>query len=150
MRFSRSRQRGFIRLRRALDGHAAAGDGLKILVVDDNRDAADTCAMLLEISGHLVQTAYTGHAALELAEDFAPHAMLLDIGLPDLTGYELAERIRAASWGQDITLVAVTGWGQEEDRVRALQAGFDHHLVKPIAPEALEALLRPLAATAPV
>jgi len=121
-----------------------ADNGLKILVVDDNRDAADTCAMLLETSGHHVQTAYTGHAALELAEDFAPHAVLLDIGLPDVSGYELAQKMRAAPWAHDITLVAVTGWGQEEDRKRALEAGFDHHLVKPIAPEALDALLRPL------
>src|SRR5262249_47455370 len=75
-----------------------ADDGLKILVVDDNRDAADTCAMLLETSGHHVQTAYTGHAALELAEDFAPHAVLLDIGLPDVSGYELAQKLRAAPW----------------------------------------------------
>ena len=121
-----------------------ADNGLKILVVDDNRDAADTCAMLLETSGHHVQTAYTGHAALELAEDFAPHAVLLDIGLPDVSGYELAQKMRAAPWAHDITLVAVTGWGQEEDRKRALEAGFDHHLVKPIAPEALDALLRSL------
>lgn len=125
----------------------AVGDGLKILVVDDNRDAADTCAMLLEASGHLVQTAYTGRAALELAESFAPHAVLLDIGLPDVSGYTLAQRLRAAPWAQDITLVAVTGWGQEEDRKRALDAGFDHHLVKPIAPEALDALLRSLTRT---
>src|SRR5262249_53541237 len=121
-----------------------ADNGLKILVVDDNRDAADTCAMLLETSGHHVQTAYTGHAALELAEDFAPHAVLLDIGLPDVSGDELAQKMRAAPWAHDIPLVAVTGWGQEEDRKRALEAGFDHHLVKPIAPEALDALLRSL------
>jgi PAS domain S-box-containing protein len=124
-----------------------AREGLKILVVDDNRDAADTCAMLLEISGHHVQTAYTGHEALDLAESFAPHAVLLDIGLPDLSGYDLARQMRAAPCGQDLILVAVTGWGQEEDRKRALAAGFDHHLVKPIAAEALEQLLRSVTAT---
>jgi PAS domain S-box-containing protein len=121
-----------------------AGEGLKILVVDDNRDAADSCAMLLELSGHHVQTAYNGHQALEFAESFAPQAVLLDIGLPDVSGYELARKIRAAAWGHDLTLVAVTGWGQEEDRKRALEAGFDRHLVKPIAPEALDALLHSL------
>jgi PAS domain S-box-containing protein len=126
-----------------------AGEALKILVVDDNRDAADTCAMLLELSGHHVQTAYTAREALELSATFAPQAMLLDIGLPDLSGYELARRIRATDWGHDVTLVAVTGWGQEEDRKRALDAGFDRHLVKPIAPEALDALLHSLTTTPP-
>jgi two-component system, chemotaxis family, CheB/CheR fusion protein len=121
--------------------------GLKVLVVDDNRDAADTCAMLLELSGHHVQTAYGGRRALELAEAFRPHAILLDIGLPDINGYELAQRIRATSWGSDITLVAVTGWGQTEDRQRATQAGFTQHLVKPIAADSLDSLLRALGAT---
>lgn len=121
--------------------------GLKVLVVDDNRDAADTCAMLLELSGHHVQTAYGGRRALELAEAFRPHAVLLDIGLPDINGYELAQRIRATPWGGDIVLVAVTGWGQTEDRQRAAQAGFTQHLVKPIAADSLESLLRALSAT---
>jgi PAS domain S-box-containing protein len=133
-------------LRPAPEKHVR-GEGLKILVVDDNRDAADTCAMLLEISGHHVQTAYTGHEALELAESFAPHVVLLDIGLPDLSGYDLAQQVRESPWGRDLTLVAVTGWGQEEDRRRALAAGFDHHLVKPIAAEGLEELLRSVTAT---
>jgi signal transduction histidine kinase/ActR/RegA family two-component response regulator len=114
---------------------------LKILVVDDNRDAAESCAMLLELSGHSVQTAYSGRQALEIGETFRPHALLLDIGLPDLSGYELAQQIRAASWGQGTVLVAVTGWGQEEDRRRAFEAGFDHHLTKPIEAERLESLL---------
>jgi CheY-like chemotaxis protein len=103
--------------------------------------------MLLEISGHHVQTAYTGNEALELAESFAPHVVLLDIGLPDLSGYDLAQQARESPWGRELTLVAVTGWGQEEDRRRALAAGFDHHLVKPIAAEALEELLRAVTAT---
>jgi PAS domain S-box-containing protein len=123
---------------------SAAGAGMKILVVDDNRDAADACAMLLELSGHHVQTAYTGRRALELAESFRPHALLLDIGLPDLNGYQLAAKVRAAPWGRGIILVAVTGWGQEEDRRRAFDAGFDHHLTKPIAAETVEALLQSL------
>ena len=120
------------------------GAGLKILVVDDNRDAADACASLLELSGHHVQTAYTGRHALELAETFRPHALLLDIGLPDFNGYELATKIRASPWGCDVMLIAVTGWGQEEDRRRALEAGCDHHLTKPVAPETVESLLQSL------
>jgi PAS domain S-box-containing protein len=119
-----------------------AGAGLKILVVDDNQDAADACATLLELSGHHVQTAYTGRRALELAETFLPHAMLLDIGLPDLDGYQLAAKVRAAPWGGGIILIAATGWGQEEDRRRAFEAGFDHHLTKPIAAETVESLLQ--------
>ncbi|MFZ0501378.1 MAG: PAS domain S-box protein [Steroidobacteraceae bacterium] len=120
----------------------ASDVGLRILVADDNRDAADTCAALLELSGHDVQTAYCGLQALELAESFRPHAMLLDIGLPDLSGYTLAKHIRESSWGRRALLVAVTGWGQSEDRRRAYEAGFDHHLVKPVAPEAIESILR--------
>jgi PAS domain S-box-containing protein len=129
----------------ALDA-PVSGAGLKILVVDDSRDAADTCAMLLELSGHHVQTAYTGQRALELAETFRPHVLLLDIGLPDLDGYQLARKIRACSWGKGAVLVALTGWGQEQDRRRAFEAGFDHHLTKPIAVETVEGLLQSLSA----
>ena len=123
---------------------SAVDAGLKILVVDDNRDAADTCAMLLEASGHHVQTAYTGRQALELARMFRPHALLLDIGLPDIDGYALAQQVRAESWGRSVVLVAVTGWGQEQDRRRAVAAGFDQHLVKPISAETVESLLQSL------
>jgi PAS domain S-box-containing protein len=122
-----------------------ADAGLKILVVDDNRDAADTCAMLLEASGHHVQTAYTGRQALELARTFRPHALLLDIGLPDINGYQLAQLVRANPWGRSAVLVAITGWGQEQDRLRAVEAGFDQHLVKPISAETVESLLQSLA-----
>ncbi|HEX4267965.1 MAG TPA: ATP-binding protein [Steroidobacteraceae bacterium] len=121
---------------------APAGIGLRILVADDNRDAADTCAALLEISGHNVQTVYCGRQVLELVESFRPHAVLLDIGLPDLSGYTLAKHIRESSWGRRTLLVAVTGWGQSEDRRRAYEAGFDHHLAKPVAAEAIESVLR--------
>jgi CheY-like chemotaxis protein len=120
------------------------GPGLNVLVVDDNRDSADTCAMLLELSGHHVRTAYTARGALELGARFHPDALLLDIGLPDLDGYELAQSIRATPWGHAAVLVAITGWGQDEDRRRALEAGFDHHLTKPIVPERLESLLQSL------
>jgi len=119
---------------------------LKVLVVDDNRDAADSCAVLLKLSGHVVRTAYSGRRALERAESFRPHALLLDIGLPDLDGYQLARQIRAQPWGRDTVLIAVTGWGQEENRRRAMDAGFDHHLTKPIAAETVEAILQSLAA----
>jgi len=118
-----------------------SGAGLKILVVDDNRDAADSCAALLELSGHHVQTTYSGRRALELAEKFRPHALLMDIGLPDFDGYQLATSIRAAPWGRGIVLIAVTGWGQEEDRRRSFEAGCDYHLTKPIAAETMESLL---------
>jgi two-component system, chemotaxis family, CheB/CheR fusion protein len=123
---------------------SAGAVGLKVIIVDDNKDAADACAMLLELSGHHVQTAYTGRRALELAETFRPHALVLDIGLPDVNGYELAQRIRALPWGRHTVLIAVTGWGQEQDRHRAFEAGFDHHLTKPVEAEALEALLQSL------
>jgi PAS domain S-box-containing protein len=132
----------------ALSEAPTARPELKILVVDDNQDAADACAMLLELSGHHVQTAYTGLRGLELAESFHPHALLLDIGLPDLNGYELAAKIRGAPWGRGIILIAVTGWGQDEDRRRAFEAGCDHHLTKPVSVEAVESVLRSLGPTA--
>ena len=122
----------------------ASDIGLRILVADDNRDAADTCAAFLGLAGHHIQTAYSGRQALELAESFRPHAVLLDIGLPDWDGYTVARRIRESSWGRRTLLVAVTGWGQTEDRRCAFEAGFDHHLAKPVAPEAIESVLRTL------
>jgi PAS domain S-box-containing protein len=122
-----------------------SGVGLKLLVVDDNRDAADSCSALMELCGHHVQTAYSGQQALELAEAFRPHALLLDIGLPDIDGYQLAKTIRAAAWGERIALIAITGWGQEQDRRRAIEAGCDHHLTKPIDPERVDSLLQSLA-----
>jgi CheY-like chemotaxis protein len=117
---------------------------LRVLVVDDSQDAADTCATLLGLSGHTVRTAYTALGALELGERFHPQALLVDIGLQDLSGYELARRIRAAPWGRHATLIAVTGWGQEQDKRRALEAGFDHHLTKPVAADAVTTLLASL------
>jgi PAS domain S-box-containing protein len=120
----------------------AAAAHLRILVADDNRDAADSCATLLELAGHTVHTAYTGQHAFDLAKQFRPQAILLDIGMPELDGYEVAQKIRAEDWGRGIMLVAVTGWGQEEDKRRALTAGFDRHLTKPIDPSELESLLQ--------
>ncbi|MBA3476919.1 MAG: PAS domain-containing protein [Lautropia sp.] len=113
----------------------------RILVVDDNLDAAASLSMLLELDGHLTATAYDGQRALELARSFEPQVILLDIGLPLLNGYEVARRIREQPWGEDITLIAVTGWGQEQDRQQAVAAGFDHHLTKPLDPSRLASLL---------
>jgi signal transduction histidine kinase len=108
------------------------GGGLRILVVDDNRDSAHSLAFLLEAQGHVVRTAYDGLAALEAVEDFDPDAVVLDIGLPRLNGYEAARRMRARPRAKRLLLVALTGYGHEENRVQAQAAGFDHHLVKPV------------------
>ena len=113
----------------------------RILVADDNQDAANSLAMLLRLAGHEVHTAHGGQAALSLAGAVRPEFALLDIGMPDLDGYEVAKQIRAAPWGKDVKLIALTGWGQDEDKRRARAAGFDHHLTKPVDPESLEALL---------
>ena len=112
----------------------------RILVADDNRDSADTMGMLLQLSGHEVHVAHSGAEALETAKRVRPDVGIFDIGMPDLNGYELAERIRHEAWGAGMTLIAVTGWGQDTDRRRALAAGFDHHLTKPIEPDQLEHL----------
>jgi len=113
----------------------------RILVADDNRDAAESLAMLLEMAGHEVRVAHHGKAAVSLAQAFRPDTALLDIGMPDLSGYEVAESLRREPWAADIQLIALTGWGQESDRRRALEAGFDHHLVKPIDPDQLVGLI---------
>jgi PAS domain S-box-containing protein len=110
------------------------GSPLRILVVDDNRDSADSLGLLLEIPGNVVRIAYDGLHAVEMAAEFRPDVVLLDIGLPKLDGYQVAQRIRQQPGGMDLTLIALTGWGQEEARVRAKQAGFDSHLVKPVDP----------------
>ena len=103
----------------------------RILVLDDNRDAADTLAMMLELLGHDVRRLYDPFEALEEVERFDPDLVFLDIGMPNLSGYELARRLRAQPRGDERVLVAVTGWGQPDDRRRTAEAGFDHHLVKP-------------------
>lgn len=113
----------------------------RILVADDNRDGLQTLSMLLELEGHEVRTASTGLEALAVCAAWQPEVAILDIGMPELTGYEVAERIRREKWGASLTLVAVTGWGQEEQRRQARVAGFDHHLTKPIEPDALIRLL---------
>jgi CheY-like chemotaxis protein len=124
---------------RATTGVAAQG-GLRILVVDDNRDSAHSLALLLETQGHVVRTAYDGLTALEVVEEFAPDAVVLDIGLPRLNGYDAARRIRAQPRSKPLLLVALTGYGHEENRIQAQAAGFDHHLVKPVDLDVLQQL----------
>ena len=133
----------------AQDSAPGGGERLKILVIDDNEDAAEMCATFLELAGQDVRRAYNGRSALALAEAFRPRVALLDIGLPDISGYEVARSLRRAPWATNLLLVAVTGWGQDQDKQRALDAGFDHHLTKPIEPDELERLLQSIAHRAP-
>ena len=126
----------------------------RILVVDDNHDAAESLTLLLRIAGHEVQFTLDGEAAIGLAQQGQPDVMLLDLGMPKVSGYEVARRIREQPWGKHIYLVAVSGWGQANERLRTQEAGFDVHLVKPVAPETLNRLLastsaRPGRAVAP-
>ena len=102
----------------------------RVLVVDDNEDAADSLATLLDVMGYEVRVAYDGPEAIEAADAFRPEVGLLDIGLPQLSGYDIARHIRSTR-GEEVLLVAITGWGQEDDRRRAREAGFDHHFTKP-------------------
>ncbi len=113
-----------------------------ILVVDDSRDGADSLSFLLTAGGHDVVTAYDGRTALSLAQERLPDVVLLDIGMPDVSGYDVARSIRREAWGRNMRLIALTGWGQAEHRRRSLEAGFDDHLVKPVELEMLENLLQ--------
>jgi two-component system CheB/CheR fusion protein len=113
----------------------------RLLVVDDNRDAAESMSMLLQMWGHEVAFAYDGPTALQTAEQWLPQAVFLDIGLPGMDGYEVAARLRELPQAKDAVLIAITGYGQEDDRVRSKRAGIDHHLVKPVAPDALRNLI---------
>jgi two-component system CheB/CheR fusion protein len=144
----------------ALAGARAPGQGpmsangpaapRRILVVDDNRDAADSLAVFLSADGHEARTAYDGPEALEAARAYRPEAVLLDIGMPGMDGYEVARRLRQEPGLERALLVALTGYGQESDRRRSREAGIDYHLVKPVEPEELRALLaRPSGALSP-
>jgi PAS domain S-box-containing protein len=117
--------------------------GRRVLIADDNRDGAEIMGMLLEHSGYEVHLAHTGRDALAMAAEQRPDFAVLDIGMPGMSGYEVARAIRSQPWGATIKLIAVTGWGQEDDKRKAKDAGFDHHLTKPIDPNALEQLLTP-------
>ena len=116
---------------------------MKIVIADDNRDSADSMAMLLEAGGHEVHVAYDGAEAVETANRVQPDAVLLDIGMPKMNGFECARAIRGQPWSAGRLLIALTGWGQEEDKRRALEAGFDRHLTKPVDPVTLEGALHP-------
>jgi CheY-like chemotaxis protein len=113
----------------------------RVLVADDNEDAANTLASLLQLMGSEVRIAHDGNEALAAADLFRPEIVLLDIGMPGLTGHDVCRRIRAAEWGRSIVIAALTGWGQEADRRKSREAGFDHHLVKPVEVEALHRIL---------
>jgi CheY-like chemotaxis protein len=113
----------------------------RIVVADDNEDSAESFAMLLSFSGHEVRVAHDGEAALDALREFRPDVAFLDIGMPGMTGYEVAEAVRAEPWGHEMKLIAVTGWGQPDDRMRARTAGFDRHLIKPIDPAEVDRLL---------
>lgn len=123
------------------DTAPAASIGRRILVADDNQDGAESLAMLIESSGHEVYLAHTGVDAVRMAALHRPHVAILDIGMPGLDGYQAAQQIRDQPWGVHMTLIALTGWGQEDDKRRAQWAGFDHHLTKPVDPAVLEKLL---------
>jgi len=130
-----------------VEAAAAAADeptrrgGAHVLLVEDNRDTAESLTMLLDLYGHRVRTVYDGVAALDAASAEAPDVMLVDIGLPGMDGYEVARRIRRETRLRDVTLIALTGYGRDEDRRQALAAGFDHHLVKPVNPDKLNELV---------
>ncbi len=143
----------------AAEGEPTTREGHRVLIVDDNYDGADSLAMLLEEVGHETHLAHDGVEALAVAERIRPDAVLLDIGLPKLNGYEVCQRLRERPWAGGLVIIALTGWGQEEDRQRSLDAGFDTHLVKPVDHSLLMRLLaslpthdvagRPPAAAAP-
>jgi DNA-binding response OmpR family regulator len=117
--------------------------GVRVLVIDDNRDGADILGILIEEQGGMVRVAYDGASGLLAALEFKPEVVLLDIGLPDMDGYEACRRLRA-QFDRDMSIVALTGWGQERDKQRALDAGFDAHLTKPADPQQLSETIRAL------
>jgi CheY-like chemotaxis protein len=134
-------------------GHAVATPAVprvpprRILVIDDSRDAAESMALLLKLRGHEVRTAHDGGEAIPAAEAFQPDVVFLDIGLPGMDGYEVARRMRRQQTGSKVLLVALTGYGQDEDRRRSGEAGFDHHLVKPADPAAVDSILAAMGAS---
>jgi CheY-like chemotaxis protein len=126
---------------------AKDGAQRRVLVADDNRDAADSLTMLLQISGYEVHTVHSGSEALEVAARERPEACILDIGMPGLSGYDVARRIRESDWGKEMLLIALTGWGQGQDVARAKAAGFDRHCTKPVDVAELERELQKTRAT---
>jgi CheY-like chemotaxis protein len=124
-----------------LDSNAISSSSRRVLVVDDNEDSAKILGMLLECVGLQVRVENNGPAALGALDDFRPHAVLMDLGMPGMDGFEVARRIRDGRQYDSIVLIALTGWGQPEDQLRSTAAGFNHHLVKPVDLAALETLL---------
>jgi CheY-like chemotaxis protein len=120
----------------------APGPGRRVLVVDDNADAREAMKLLLEDEGHDVRSAGDGPTALESARSFRPEVVLLDIGLPGMDGYEVARALRSEPGSERALIVAVSGYGQADDRERSRVAGFDHHLLKPVTPERLLEIVR--------
>ena len=114
----------------------------RVLIADDNRDAADSLAMLLRMDGHEVTVVHDGRQAVATIDSFRPDIAVLDIGMPELNGYEVARQVREGPLSTLITLIAVTGWGQASDKARAAAAGFNHHLTKPIEPDAFRQMVR--------
>jgi len=131
-------------------GPSASAVAPRILVVDDNADAANSLGRLLRLSGYQVSVAHDGPAALDQVTKFRPRVVLLDLGMPGMDGLETAARIREIPAGKDLSLIAVTGWGQDEDRERTGEAGFIAHFVKPIKLGQLEALLMRITSSATV
>ena len=111
---------------------SAGGARRTVLVADDNKDAADTLAILLDMDGYETSVVHSGLEALQSARERRPDAVILDIGMPDVNGYEVARRIREEEWGRDVFLLAITGWGHPDDIARAKAAGFNEHLTKPV------------------
>jgi PAS domain S-box-containing protein len=134
-------QQGIRQAEPAPSPSAEAAVSKRVLIADDNLDAAESLQLWLQLAGHDVQIAGNGMEALRVAAEFKPDVALLDLGMPGLSGFDVARRIRDSAWGSDMVLVALTGWGQDEDRKQSAEAGFDHHLTKPIAPEAIESLI---------
>jgi CheY-like chemotaxis protein len=127
----------------------AAGPALRIVVTDDNEDSASSMAGALRALGHEVRMAFDGTQCIDVCRSFEPEVLLLDIGMPRLNGYDTARIIRMEPWGAGMLIVAMTGWGQEEDRKRGVHAGFDHHLVKPVDFDALAGILGAVRGHAP-
>lgn len=122
-------------------GEPAIQQPRRILIADDSRDSAESLALGLRLSGHEVLVAHSGPEAVAIAVHKRPAVIILDIGMPGLSGYEVAKRIRQEAWGSRAMLVALTGWGRDDDKQQARAAGFDHHLTKPIDPRDLESLM---------
>lgn len=112
------------------------------MVVDDNQAAAETLTAMLRLAGNDVRTAKDGVECIEMALNFRPEVILMDLGMPNMNGYEAARHIRQQEWGGEMLLVALTGWGQDRDRANTSEAGFDRHLIKPVEPSALADLFR--------